>query len=168
MKQWKCDNSRDFYSVFTFILEHHFQSQISLRNANTCLGNIKIWLHKSIYNNLKYNQCKNKTKQKKQILFLFVWTKPIEKCPLHTCLIVIIINITKFWCAFKANMSLCQSPGSCGPYRWKARAKDKFQKALLTYQAPKTSMCQCLIEHFCLSTDLHFPSLQWKLYCSNA
>ena len=95
MKQWKCDNSRNFYSVFTFILEHHFQSQISLRNANTCLGNIKICLHKSIYNNFKYYQCKNKTKQK-TILFLFVWTKPIEKCPVHTytCVFVIFIKIT--------------------------------------------------------------------------
>ena len=34
-------------------------------------------------------------------------------------------------------MSLCQTTGSRGPCRCKARAEDRFQKALFTYQPPK-------------------------------
>ena len=51
------------------------------------------------------------------------------------------------WCAFKTDMSLCKITGSYGPYHCKARAKDKFQKALFTYHPKNPSMYQRLLEH---------------------
>ena len=56
----------------------------------------------------------------------------------YTCALGIVLkNHKKIWCAFKTDMSLCQITGSYGPYHCKARAKDKFQKVLYTYQPPK-------------------------------
>ena len=61
-------------------------------------------------------------------------------------------------------MSLCQITGSYGPYLCKARAKDKFQKALFTYHPKNPSMYQRLLEHLRLWADLRFPAQMMTLY----
>ena len=76
-----------------------------------------------------------------QDLFLFLnVNKTLEKCPLciriHVHL-VYFLKITKIWCAFKTDMSLCQITGSYWPYHCKVRAKNKFQKYCTLTNPPK-------------------------------
>ena len=75
-------------------------------------------------------------------MFLNVNNTSLEKCPLCISIdvhLAYFLKITKIWCVFKTDMSLCKITGSYGPKRCKARAEDKFQKALFTYQ-PKSNI----------------------------